>query len=217
MGQPREFQAEQILIALGRQPNTQGLGLEQVGVKVDALGAILMNEYQQTTHPAIYATGDATTRPEFVYLAAAGGNLAARNALGSTPHPFDLSAVPSVIFTDPQIAVVGLSEAEARRGGYEVQVSTLPLEYVPRAQAARDTRGLIKLVADARTGRLLGAHVLAAEGGEVIQTATLAIRFGLTIGDLAETIFPYPVQAEGLKLAALAFHKAVEKLSCCAV
>jgi mercuric reductase len=216
MGQPREFRADQVMMALGRQPNTLGLGLDKVNVKLDDNGAIVVNEFQQTTNPIIYATGDVTTNPEYVYVAAAGGGIAARNALTGAEQPLDLATLPGVIFTDPQIATVGLTEAEARRSGYETQVSTINLEHVPRAQAARDTRGLIKLVADAPTGRLLGAHILAADAGEVIQTATLAVKFGLTIDDLTGTFFPYLTQVEGLKLAALAFSKDLAKLSCCA-
>ncbi|MBZ0292543.1 MAG: mercury(II) reductase [Anaerolineae bacterium] len=217
MGQQRKFRADQVLMALGRQPNTAGLGLEHVGVAVDDSDSILVNEYQQTTNPIIYATGDVTTNPEYVYVAAAGGAVAARNALTDAQKPLDLSALPGVIFTDPQIATVGLTEAQARQQGYEIRASTLSLEHVPRAQVARDTRGFIKLVADAATGRLLGAHILAAEGGEVIQTATLAVKFGLKLDDLTDTLFPYLTQVEGLKLAALSFTKDVAKLSCCAV
>lgn len=217
MGQTREYRADQILMALGRQPNTAGLGLEKVGVALDENGAILVNEYQQTSNPVIYATGDVTTNPEYVYVAAAGGAIAARNALTDAQHRLDLSALPGVIFTDPQIATVGFTEAQARRAGYEVKTSTLPLEHVPRAQTSRDVRGLIKLVMDGESGRILGAHVLAAEGGEVIQTATLAVKFGLTLDDLTGTLFPYLTQVEGLKLAALSFTKDVAKLSCCAV
>jgi mercuric reductase len=217
MGQQREFRADQVLMALGRQPNTQGLGLEDVSVAVDDSGTILVNEYQQTTNPTIYATGDVTTNPDYVYVAAAGGAVAARNALTGAQKPLDLSALPGVIFTDPQIATVGLTEAQARQQGYEVSASALSLDYVPRALVARDTRGLVKLVANAATGRILGAHVLAVEAGEVIQTATLAVKFGLTLDDLTDTLFPYLTQVEGLKLAALSFTKDVAKLSCCAV
>jgi mercuric reductase len=217
MGQQREFRADQVLMALGRHPNTHGLGLEHVGVTLDDNDAILVNEYQQTSNPVIYATGDVTANPEFVYVAAAGGALAARNAMTDAPQPLDLTTLPAVIFTDPQVATVGLTEAQARRSGYEVKASTLGLEHVPRAQAARDTRGLIKLVADMATGRLLGAHIVAADGGEVIQTATLAVKFGLALDDLTTTLFPYLTQVEGLKLAAQAFTRDVAKLSCCAV
>ncbi len=216
MGQPREFRADQILMAVGRQPNTANLGLENVGVALNEDGFMIVNEFQQTSNPAIYATGDVTTNPEFVYVAAAGGALAARNALTEIRQPLDLSALPAVIFTDPQVATVGLTEAEARQQGYEVKANTLSLEYVPRALAARNTRGLIKLVADTATGRILGAHILAAEGSEVTQTATLAVKLGLTLDDLTTTLFPYLTQVEGLKLAALTFTKDVAKLSCCA-
>jgi mercuric reductase len=128
----------------------------------------------------------------------------------------DLSAMPGVIFTDPAVATVGLTESQARDAGYELETSTLPLHYVPRAIAARDTRGLVKLVAEKGTGRLLGAHILAADAGEVVQTAVLAVKFGLTLDDLTGTLFPYLTQVEGLKLAAQTFSKDPAMLSCCA-
>ena len=216
MGQERDFRADQILFALGRTANTYGMGLENVSVEMTENGTIIIDEYQQTSNPRIFAAGDVTTNPELVYVAATGGSLAAQNALADSREPLDLSSLPVVIFTDPQIATVGLTEADARHQGYEVKVSTIDLEYVPRALAARDTRGFIKLVADATSNRLLGAHVLSADGGEVIQTAALAIKFGITIDDLTSTLFPYLTQVEGLKLAAIAFDKDVSMLSCCA-
>jgi pyruvate/2-oxoglutarate dehydrogenase complex dihydrolipoamide dehydrogenase (E3) component len=152
----------------------------------------------------------------FVYMAAHGGGIAAENALHAGDRRYDSRAVPAVAFTDPQAASVGMTEARARGLGIAVQSSVLPLEYLPRALAARDTRGLIKLVAEAGTARLLGAHILAPEGGDSIQTAALAIRQGLTAGDLAGAIFPYLTTVEGLKLAAQGFEKDVSKLSCCA-
>jgi mercuric reductase len=120
------------------------------------------------------------------------------------------------VFTDPQVASVGLTEAQARAPGYDVRTSVLTLDNVPRARVARDTRGLIKLVADGATRKLLGAHILAREGADSIQTAALALRSRLTIDDLAETIFPYLTTVEGLKLAAQTFDRDVAKLSCCA-
>jgi mercuric reductase len=111
---------------------------------------------------------------------------------------------------------VGLSEAQARAAGYGVKRSIVPLDMVPRALAARDTRGLVKLVADAKTDRLLGAQILAPEGADSIQTMALAIKFGMTAKELGETIFPYLTTVEGLKLAAQGFEKDVAKLSCCA-
>jgi mercuric reductase len=217
MGQEKEFKADQVLMALGRKPNTDGLGLENVNVELDNSGAIIVDKYQQTSNPAIYATGDVTNNPKFVYVAASGGSIAGQNALSNTQKALDLSTVPGVIFTNPQIATVGLTEAQARKKGYEVKTSSINLEHLASAQAARDTRGFIKLVADEGTNHMLGAHIIGAEAGEVIQVATLAIKFGININEISDTLFPYLTQVEGLKLAALAFEKDVAMLSCCAV
>lgn len=216
MGQEKEFKADQILMALGRRANTNGMGLENINVELDTKGAIVVDQYQQTSNPAIYATGDVTNNPKYVYVAASGGSVVAQNALTGNQKALDLSTVPGVIFTDPQIATVGLTEAQARKDGYEVKTSTVKLEHVARAQAARDTRGFIKLVADEGTNRMLGAHIIGAEAGEVIQTATVAIKFRLKVNDLTDTLFPYLTQVEGLKLTALAFEKDISLLSCCA-
>jgi pyruvate/2-oxoglutarate dehydrogenase complex dihydrolipoamide dehydrogenase (E3) component len=148
-------------------------------------------------------------------MAAYGAKLAAKNALDDNRLPYDNSAMPAIVFTDPQVASVGLSEAEARNAGHVVRVSIIGLDQVPRALAARDTRGLIKLVAGAG-GKLLGTHILAPEGADSIQTAALAIKHGMTVQDLGATIFPYLTTVEGLRLAAQAFEMDVAKLSCCA-
>ncbi len=215
-GVRREFRAEQVLMAVGRTPNTQDMGLEEAGVALDEGGFIQVDEHLRTTHPHIYAVGDVTTLPKFVYVAAAAGSIAAENALTDAARTLDLSAMPAVTFTDPAVATVGLTEAQAREQGYAVKVSELPMAYVPRALAAHDTRGLVKLVADADTDRLLGAHILAPEAGEMIQVAVLAIRSGLTVAALRETLFPYLTNVEAIKLAALSFEKDVAQLSCCA-
>lgn len=219
-GRESEFRAEHILVATGRTPNTENLGLEMVGVQLDSQGFILVDDHLQTTNPHIYAAGDVTNRPKLVYVAAAAGGIAAENALGGNQKKLDLTILPNVIFTDPQVASVGLTKAQAAALGYSVETSTLSLSHIPRALAARDTRGMIKLVAETGSGRLLGVHVLAAEGGEIIQTAALAVKFGMehafTYRDLSDMLFPYLTQAEGIKLAALAFRKDVGKLSCCA-
>jgi mercuric reductase len=157
-----------------------------------------------------------TGRDQFVYMAAYGAKIAAKNALNGDGLTYDNNAMPWVVFTDPQVAGVGLTEAQAREAGRSVKTSVLPLDQVPRALAARDTRGLIKLVAEDKTGRLLGAHILAPEGADAIQTAALALKHGMTVQDLAQTIFPYLTTVEGLKLAAQTFEKDVKKLSCCA-
>ena len=215
-GKPEICRAERLLVATGRRPNTGGFGLEAAGVRLGANGEIMVNDHLQTSNPDIYAAGDCIGDPMYVYVAAYAGGLAAENALSGVGKVFDLTALPHVTFTDPQIASVGLTERQAREKGLRVQTSLLPLEHVPRALASRNTKGLIKLVAEEETGRLVSAHVLAAEAGEVIQEATLAIRFGLTVQDLADTFHPYLTMVEGLKLAALTFKKDVSKLSCCA-
>ncbi len=215
-GQNTTIDADQVLITTGRSPNIEGLGLTEHGIAVSPKGGIVVDDRMRTTRAGIYAAGDVTGRDQFVYMAAYGAKLAAKNALNGDSLRYDNSAMPAIVFTDPQVASVGLTEAAARTAGYAIRVSTIGLDQVPRALAARDTRGLIKLVADAGSGRLLGAHVLAPEGADSIQTAALAIRQGLTIDELADTIFPYLTTVEGLKLAALSFEKDVAKLSCCA-
>lgn len=215
-GRQEVLQAEQILIATGRSANVEQLGLAEAGVRQAKSGAIEVDDCMRTSRPGTYAAGDVTGRDQFVYMAAYGAKLAARNALSSDSLVYDSRAMPEVVFTDPQVARVGLTEARAQLAGHQVATSVLSLDNVPRALAARDTRGLIKLVADAKTRKLLGAHILASEGGDSIQTAALAIRFGMTVEQLGETIFPYLTTVEGLKLAAQTFNKDVKMLSCCA-
>lgn len=214
-GSEVRLDAEEVLIATGRLPNTEGLGLEEAGVEVLENGGIIVDDLMKTSKAGVYAAGDVTGRDQYVYMAAYGAKIAAENALNGDARRYDATAMPSVVFTDPQVASVGLTEREAREQGLQVRSTTLPLNYVPRALAARDTRGLIKLVAGS-DGRLLGAHILAPEGADSIQTAALAIKHGLSVGDLGETIFPYLTTVEGLKLAAQTFEKDVTKLSCCA-
>ena len=210
-----EVRADHVLVATGRGPNTAGMGLAGIGVAIDARGAIVVDDHLRTTAPGIFAAGDCTDRPQFVYVAAAAGTRAAINMTGGDAR-LDLSAMPAVVFTDPQVATVGLSEAEARLQNIETDSRTLSLDAVPRALVNFDTRGFIKLVAEAGTGRLLGVQAVAPEAGEIIQTAALAIRARMTVHDLADQLFPYLTMVEGLKLAAQTFTKDVSQLSCCA-
>ncbi|WP_131992184.1 mercury(II) reductase [Acidipila rosea] len=206
---------DRLLIATGRRPNTASLGLEHAGVLTNENGAIPVDEFLRTSNPNIYAAGDCTTNPEYVYVAAAAGTRAAMNLLGGNER-LDLSVVPGVVFTDPQIGTVGLDESAARESGFRVDTRTLTLDNVPRALANFDTRGFIKLVAEVESGRLLGVQAVASQAGELIQTAALAIRTQMTVNDLAGQLFPYLTMVEGLKLAAQTFTKDVKQLSCCA-
>ncbi len=215
-GREVTFQAEQLLVATGRRPTTARLSLEEAGVEMGSRGEIIVNETLQTSNPNVYAAGDVTGQDQFVYVAAYAAGLAAENALTKAGRIYDTEYIPRVIFTDPQVAAAGLTEDQAREKEYEVKVSTLPMEHVPHAIAARDTRGLVKLVADAATDRLLGAHIVAPGAGEMIQVAVLALRFGLKVSELRDTIFPYLTNSEAIKLAVLSFNKEVAMLSCCA-
>ncbi len=208
--------AEQLLVATGRRANTRGLGLEGVGVVLGKKGEIAVNEFLQSANPDIYAAGDVIGDPMFVYVAAYAGTLAAENALTGNGRRYDLTALPRVTFTDPAVASVGLTEHQARAQGIAPLVSKLPLEHVPRSLAARDTRGFVKLVADGATRKIVGAHILASEAGEMVTEPALAIKFGLTIEDLTATFHPYLTLSEGIKLAAQTFSRDVAKLSCCA-
>jgi mercuric reductase len=209
------LRGDALLVATGRAPNIEALNLDGIGVRTGKGGVIAVNEHLQTSVPHIYAAGDCTDQPQFVYVAAAGGSRAAQNMTGSDAT-LDLRSMPTVVFTDPQIATVGLSEAEAHLNSIETDSRLLTLENVPRALVNFDTRGFIKMVAEARTGRLLGVQAVAAEAGELIQAAALAIHHQMTVADLGSQLFPYLTMVEALKLCAQTFTKDVKQLSCCA-
>ncbi|WP_028464237.1 mercury(II) reductase [Nisaea denitrificans] len=214
-GAELDLMADCLVLTTGRVPNTEELGLAEIGIETDARGAIRVGDDMQTTQPGIFAAGDVTDRDQFVYMAAYGAKLASRNAVLGGAERYDNAAMPWVVFTDPQVAGVGLTEEQARAAGHDVMTSELSLDNVPRALAARDTRGLIKLVADQATNRLLGGVIMAPEGADSIQTLAMALKAKMTTKALGETIFPYLTTVEGLKLAAQTFDKDVAKLSCC--
>ena len=210
-----EICGDQLLVATGRQPNTATLALDRAGIETDQRGGIVIDDHMCTNVENVYAVGDCTDQPQFVYVAAAAGTRAARNMTGEDAA-LDLSVMPAVVFTHPQVGTVGVSEAQAKRQGIETESRTLDLKNVPRAIANFDTRGFIKLVAEKESGRLIGCQVVATEGGEIIQSAALAIRNRMTVTDLADQLFPYLTMVEGLKLTAQTFKKDVRQLSCCA-
>lgn len=215
-GETHALKADHIVLTAGRTPNTEGLGLQEMGIKTDTEGAIKVDGNMVTTRPEVFAAGDVTDRDHFVYMAAYGAKLAARNAVLGGMENYDNAVMPWVVFSDPQVAGVGLTERQAREVGHKVKASLISLDNVPRALAARDTRGLIKLVADAESDRLLGGVIVAPEGADSIQTLVIALKFRMTAAALGETIFPYLTTVEGLKLAAQSFDRDVSTLSCCA-
>ncbi len=210
------IEKDKILVATGTKPNTFKLGLDNIDLKLSERGHIIVNGKMETNLSNIYAAGDVANTPAFVYTAATEGNTAVTNAFTGDNKTLDYSSLPWVVFTDPQIAGAGMDEIEAEKKGIPFDVSKLDLTNVPRALAAQDTKGFIKLIRNTETDKLIGARVIAPEGGELIQQLSMAIKYGITIKDLAESFYPYLTLSEGIKLAAITFGKDVSKLSCCA-
>jgi mercuric reductase len=220
-GRAQTFTADKLLIAVGRRPNTQGLGVEQAGVELDERGAVRVDRTLRTTVPHIWAAGDVIGRQTESQMAtpvgAHDGKIAAHNAFsGEKLREVDHTVIPRVIFTDPQVAVVGLTDEEAVAAGIACKCNTIPLSVVPRAGAIRDTRGVIKMVLDDTTRRVVGVSMLGTNAGEVIHEAAMALRFGATTDDFIDLIHVYPTMAEALKIVAISFTKDVNRLSCCA-
>lgn len=207
-----------LLVATGRSPRTVTLDLDAAGVKTDERGFVVVNERQATSNPRIFAAGDVTGGPQYVYVAAATGRAAALNATGAAgEHPavVDYTGLPGVVFTRPQLGSAGLTEARALAAGYRCACRVLNLTDVPRALADRDTRGVVKLVADAGSGRLLGVHAAADAAGELMLAATYAIKAAMTVDEIADTWAPYLTMGESLRLAAGLFRTDMPA-SCCA-
>jgi len=220
-GSQRTFTAEKLLVSTGRRPNTQEIGLERAGVGVDQAGAVRVDRTLRTSVAHIWAAGDVIGRETESQMAtpvgAHDGKIAAHNALSGEPlQKVDHSVIPRTIFTDPQVAVVGLTDEEANAAGIACDCDTIPLSVVPRAGAIRDTRGVIKMVLDGPTRWVVGVSMLGVNAGEVIGEAAMALRFGATTDDFIDLIHVYPTMAEALKLVAISFTKDVNRLSCCA-
>ena len=205
-----------ILAATGRRARVAALQLDRAGVELDQHGFVRIDEHQRTTNARVYAAGDVTGGPQFVYTAAAQGAVAAENALTDTRLTVDYMALPSVIFTSPALASAGQTEADVLASGEPYESRVLQLADLPRAIVNRDTRGAIKMLIDPHTRRILGVHALAENAGELLLPATYAIKFGLTVEDIATTWAPYLTISEGLKLVAQSFRADIKKLSCCA-
>lgn len=215
-GTAQEFRAADLLVATGRRAVTTGLGLTAVGVETGELDEVVVDTRLRTTNPRIWAAGDVTGQREFVYVAAAHGTLAVDNALTGARREVDYRHLPRVIFTSPALAAVGMTDRQAREAGIRCECRVLPLEHVPRAIVNRDTRGLIKMVADADTGRIVGITALAKDAGELAATGVYILEAGMTVDQVARLWSPYLTMSEGLKLTAQAFTTDITKLSCCA-
>jgi pyruvate/2-oxoglutarate dehydrogenase complex dihydrolipoamide dehydrogenase (E3) component len=205
------IEVERVLVAVGRRPVTDGLGLDSAGVAIDAGGAVVTRPTMATTVPGVYAVGDVTGRLPFTHAAAQMGLIAATNALvpwrRARPQRFDTAAIPWITFTDPEVGHVGMTEAEASDHGG--RVATVPFEHLDRAIAAGRTDGYLKLIAGPRKvlgnaggGRILGATVVGPSAGEVVHEVALAMRTGMFAGRLAQTVHAYPSWSMAVQLAA---------------
>jgi mercuric reductase len=216
MADGQELRAEQLLVATGRHPRTEGLGLQAVGVELARDGEVVIDADMSTTNPRIWAAGDVTGYPQFVYVAAKQGTIAVENAFEHAGRRIDYSALPRITFTSPTIASAGITEAEARDQGLECECRVLGLENVPRATVSRNTGGVVKLVAERDSGRVLGVHLLADGAGDAILAGVYAIEARRTVADLADGWDPYLTIGEAIHLVALSFSRDPNKLSCCA-
>lgn len=215
-GGQQEFRAARILVALGRRPVTGGLNLAAVGVTTGEAGEIVVSDQLASSNPRIWAAGDVTGHREFVYVAANHGAMAVDNAFSGADRSVDYAHLPRVTFTSPALGSAGMTEEQVLAAGIRCDCRVLPLRYVPRAVVNRDTRGFIKLVADADTGRILGLTAVANDAGELAAAGVWILDAGLTIDQVAHSWAPYLTMAEGIKIAAQSFTTDVSMLSCCA-
>lgn len=213
-GGEQEFRTDQILVALGRRPVTEGLKLDAVDVKTGQNGEVVVTDRLQSSNPRIWAAGDVTGHPEFVYVAARHGTLVVENAFTGADRSVDYGHLPRVTFTSPAIGAVGMTEKKVLEAGIRCNCRVLPLEYVPRAMVNRDTRGFIKIVIDDDTQRVLGITAVAKDAGELAAAGVHVL--GKTIDEVADAWAPYLTMAEGIRIAAKAFTTDVSLLSCCA-
>jgi len=214
-GASREITCDQILFATGRRPNTENLDLKKAGVRTDGHGFIMVNDEMRTSVPNIWAAGDVIGEPMLETLAAKEGATAVHNALNSDKKKINFNEVPSAVFTYPEVASVGLTEAQANGKGVKCACGILPLELVPKAHVIGDTRGVVKLVANHETKQILGLHIVAPHAADLIHEGVLAVKNRLTIDDIIDTVHVFPTLSESIKLAAQSFYMDIGKMSCC--
>jgi len=199
-----DIEANRVLVAVGRRPNAEDLGLEAAGVRFDKAG-ISVDAQMQTNVPGIAAVGDVTGGPLLAHVAMRGGEVAVENALGHTAT-LDLKTVPWCVYTDPEVASVGLTEAQAREEGYDVRVGRFPLNASGKALTYGETDGFVKVVSEARFGEVLGLHVVASHASDLIHEGGLALALEATLDELVTTVHGHPTLSEAVREAALEVH-----------
>jgi mercuric reductase len=214
--QEREITGDEILLAAGKVPNTGDLGLENAGVEADEKLAIVVNDIFQTSRPHIFAVGDVTNQPaRFEPTAGREGTLATGNALNGSKDSIDYDTVPFTVFTDPQLAGVGLTEADQMERMGTCNCRTVSFESVPRAILVNRTEGLINMTIHPSTEEIMGVHILAPDAGELIAEAMMLVKNKNTVDDVINSLPMFPTLAESLKIVALSFKKDISSLSCC--
>ncbi|MFQ5860299.1 MAG: mercury(II) reductase [Dehalococcoidia bacterium] len=209
------IRAQHLLLAAGVRANTEELALEKAGVETVHGGFVQVNDWYQTDTPHIYAAGDCVGKMALETVAAKEGNLAAENALTGSRKGINYDHVPHAVFTNPQVASVGITEEEEMRRFHACACRVVRIEQVPKAKAVKEDRGVIKMVIHPESSQILGVHMVAPHAADLIHEATLAVRFGLTIDDIIDTVHVFPTLSEGLKLAAQAFVRDITRMSCC--
>lgn len=219
-GREQSFKGQKLLVATGREPNTDNAELENVGVQLDERGFVKVNDELQTNVPNIWAAGDVIDSQIGSQLAtpvgAHDGVIVAKNALANAHQKVDHRVIPRTIFTDPQVAVVGTTDEEANGSGIRCWCGTIPLELVPRAGATHQSNGIAKMVINNDTHEVVGVSLVMPNAGEVLHEAAMALRFRAKLEDYIDMIHVYPTMAEALKIAAISYFKDPAKLSCCA-
>ena len=213
----KQIEIEKVLMATGRTPNTKSLGLEKIGVNLNPDGSVRVNKRMETSVSHIYVAGDIKGKPMLETVAAREGYIVATNALSKKKLEIDYCIIPSAVFTTPQVASVGYTDKIANELGFTCRCSTVKFRHIPKALILFDERGLIKIVIDAKTERILGVHVLSSNATDIIMEGVLAVKYNLTLDDIIETTHVFPTLAEALKIGALSFKKDINKLSCCTV
>jgi mercuric reductase len=213
----RRFVSERILLAVGTAPASLGIGLERAGVILDDRGFIKVDRELRTSAPGIWAAGDVTGGMQIATIGAREGIAAVDNMLDpGCGCGLDYTSIPMAIFTDPEVGTVGYGEAAARQAGFDVISHTIPASAIAKSHVTGELRGAIKIVAERGSGRILGVHLCLHRGADIINEAAVAVRFSLTVAQLAETLHVYPSMGEGLRLCAQGFRRDLERLSCCA-
>lgn len=215
-GKVEEVSADEILLAAGKTPNTDGLGLDKIGTNIDAKKAIVVNQNFQTYSKNIFAVGDVTNLPmRLETTAGREGTLAAENALKGATLSIDYDTVPFTIFTDPQLAGVGSSESRQMKEQGVCNCRTVSFKTVPKAIIMRRTEGLIHMAVDTKSPKIVGVQILAPNASELIAEAMMIVKNKNTIDDVVNSLPMFPTLSEAIKIAALSFTKDISKLSCC--